>query len=117
MADPKLFSDAELAVAQSMRSRGLSWRAVGREIGCHEDTIRCALDDEYRRRRHAEIAARRVEARRGQRIIAQAVAEANARRTDCAYKPSAIGLDAFPGRIAKGAANSGGGKVRVYFAP
>jgi len=108
MADPKLFSDAEIAAAQSMRSRGASWRAVGREIGCHEDTIRCALDDEYRQRRHAEIAARRVEARRGQRIIAEAVAEANARRLGNAYKPSALGQDAFHGRVAVKVANVGG---------
>lgn len=108
MADPKLFSDAEISTAQSMRTRGLSWRAIGREIGCHEDTIRCALDAEYRQRRHAEIAARRVEARRGQRIIAEAVAEANARRLGNAYKPSALGQGAFPGRVAVKAATAGG---------
>jgi hypothetical protein len=114
MAAPRTFTEAELATAQSMRSQGESWRAIGRVLSCNEDTIRCQFDDEYRKSRHSAIAARRVEQRR----VAKAVAEKSARRADAAYRPLAsLGLEAHPGRIAKGAANSGGGKIRVYFAP
>jgi hypothetical protein len=110
---PRTFTTDEIEAAKSMRLNGMSWGAIGRAIGCNEDTIRGALDDEYRQCRHDAIAARRRDSRRA----AKALAELTARRADAAYRPLAsLGMEGHPGRIAKAAANSGGGKVRVFFA-
>lgn len=114
MAEPKTFTESEIALARSMMERGNSWRAIGRELSCHEDTIRCQLDDEYRKARHSAIAARRVEQRRLKRVLADAAAEAHARRTAGAYKPSSLAWSAYPGRVAIAAAQPGRTRVVRY---
>jgi hypothetical protein len=114
MAAPRTFTEAELATAQAMRSQGESWRAIGLILSCNEDTIRCQFDDDYRKSRHAAIAARRVEQRRAQRATTAAIADANARRTAHLYKPSSLAWSAYPGRVAIAAAQPGRTRVVRY---
>lgn len=47
MPAPRIFTPAELDRARALRRNRASWRSVGRELRCHEDTIRAAIDPDF----------------------------------------------------------------------
>lgn len=84
----KIFTPSELDLARTMRADNKSWRSVASALGCAEDTIRCALDADFMRRRHEGIVARRRE----RNAAIKAAREAKEARSATAYQPSSIGF-------------------------
>jgi 5-methylcytosine-specific restriction endonuclease McrA len=39
-----MISSADVARMKELREQGMSYRAIGREVGCADNTVRCALD-------------------------------------------------------------------------
>lgn len=95
MPSPKSFTDSELDLARAMRADKASWRAIGRELGCNDDTIRCALDPDYLRKRHDQIVARKRERNKA----AKAAREAKQARSAALYQPSRADSAPQPRRI------------------
>ena len=59
MPAPRIFTEAELNLARTWRRYNESWRAIGRRIGCEPETIRSAIEPDYRTDRTREIVDRR----------------------------------------------------------
>ena len=96
MPSPRIFTEAELNLARSMRGdSAYSWRAIGRELRCDAETIRCAIDPGYAAERMSGISERRRE-RNAKAKAAAAVKEA---RSASAYQPSRAGSSHHPRRI------------------
>ena len=108
MPEPRTFTADEIERAKSMRLIGMSWGAIGRAIGCNDDTIRRALDDGFRLRRNA-IQAKQQQSRRNTAKAAEAEKDRIGAR---AYKPSLLGPDDYTGRMSIAAAASSG-RARV----
>lgn len=96
MPAPRVFTKDQIDLARAMRVNQASWRAIGRALGCDENTIRCALDPDFLRKRHDGIVARRRERRLAAKQIREAKEARAVAATKGLYQPSRL---AFIGRL------------------
>lgn len=98
MPSQRIFAADELARARSMRAEKASWRCIGRELGCNEETIRCALDDAFLRSRHDRIVALKRERNEAAKVAREAKEARNAAAAR-SYPPTRINSAHHPKRM------------------
>lgn len=72
-------TNEEKAEIRRLRKDGMSWNAIGGIFGVTPDTVRGAIDPEFRARRNAQIEHRRKMRRMGEHFTAASIDRASLR--------------------------------------